>query len=134
MANAINNEFVEAMKKYENYEELIKNEQEKIKDNQNQIKSMKEKQDNLENKIIQYITANKLNSYDFEVERHIVKVSESKTTETLSREFVEEKLSDFLKDANLAKKATDHIYESRIVKTRPVLKLLKKKEKKTGKK
>jgi transketolase len=130
MTNAVNKDFIEAMKKYENYEELIKNEQDKMKEFQNKIKTYKEKQDNLENKILQYITANKLNNYDFELQNHMVKVSESKTTETITRDLVEQKLSEFLKDINLGKKATDYIYENRQIKTRPVLKLLKKKQNK----
>lgn len=134
MSNAINNDFVEAMKKYENYEELIKTEQEKMKEYQDKVKFYKEKQDNLESKIIQYITTNKLNNYDFELQHHMIKVGESKTTETVTRELVEQKLSEFLKDVNLGKKATEYIYSNREVKTRPVLKLLKKKEKKNGKK
>jgi hypothetical protein len=127
MSNPINNEFVEAMKKYENYDELIKNEQEKMKEFQDKVKFYKEKQDNLESKIIQYITTNKLNNYDFELQNHMIKVGESKTTETITKELVEQKLSEFLKDVNLGKKATEYIYSNREVKTRPVLKLLKKK-------
>jgi hypothetical protein len=127
MSNPINNEFVEAMKKYENYDELIKTEQEKMKEFQDKVKFYKEKQDNLESKIIQYITTNKLNNYDFELQNHMIKVSESKTTETITKELVEQKLSEFLKDVNLGKKATEYIYSNREVKTRPVLKLLKKK-------
>jgi hypothetical protein len=134
MSNAINNDFVDAMKKYENYEELIKSEQDKMKEFQDKVKFYKEKQDNLESKIIQYITANKLNNYDFELQHHMIKVGESKTTESVSRELIEDRLSDFLKDVNLGKKATEFIYNNREVKTRPVLKLLKKKEKKITKK
>ena len=134
MSNPINNEFVEAMKKYENYDELIKTEQERMKEFQDKVKFYKEKQDNLESKIIQYITTNKLNNYDFELQHHMIKVGESKSTETVTRELVEQKLSEFLKDINLGKKATEYIYSNREVKTRPILKLLKKKEKKTVKK
>lgn len=134
MSNPINNDFVDAMKKYENFEELIKNEQDKMKEFQEKIKYYKEKQDNLESKIIQYINTNKLNNYDFELQHHMIKVGESKTTETITKELLENKLSEFLKDVNLGKKATEYIYNNREVKTRPVLKLLKKKEKKNIKK
>ena len=78
--------------------------------------------DKIQAGIIDYMSANKLEDKDLIISDGKLKYSYSKTSESISKGYIEQKLAIFLKNPQVAKEATEFIYSSRTTKKKATLK------------
>ena len=78
--------------------------------------------DKIQSGIIDYMSVNKLEDKELIISDGKLKYSSSKTSEPLSKSYIEQKLTMFLKNPQLAKDATEFLYSSRAIKTKVILK------------
>jgi hypothetical protein len=98
--------------------------QENISSVQKVLKDKRNRQKKLGEFVIAYMTKE-----DKEIcqigEGDMVMIKKRKTTESLKRPHVEAILKDILKDEDMAKESTERIFNSRVQKETPILKLSK---------
>ena len=85
--------------------------------------------DKIQAGIIDYMSANKLEDKDLIISDGKLKYSYSKTSESISKGYIEKQLTIFLKNPKIAKEATEFIYSNRATKSKAVLKRTIKKKK-----
>jgi seryl-tRNA synthetase len=104
------NDFITLNKEEEMYKEKMKN--------------LKNKKDKIHDTIINYMSNNDILDKEIIFENNKIKCGSSKTTESITKKLIFERLKQFLKDENLATQATNHIYSDRNSSQKLVLKIL----------
>ena len=94
--------------------------QQKIKDvnaemapYQKKIKSYRERSDGLESKILDYMKENRMDKSKLEIGDVVITMGESKRTEAVNRDYLQQKARDFFKDDKIAEKFVNFVYETR---------------------
>ena len=77
------------------------------------IKDEKKAADDLEVKIIDYMSQNNLESSKIEIGDIQIHMRDYKRTDTMNREYLEKKCTEFLRDEKTAKKLVDYIFQGR---------------------
>jgi|688.fasta_scaffold1145301_2 hypothetical protein len=77
------------------------------------IKEYKKDADELEVKIVDYMVQNNLESSKIEIGDVQIYMRDYKRTETMSREYLDKKCLEFLRDEKTAKKLVDYIFQGR---------------------
>jgi hypothetical protein len=91
------------------------------------MKYIKTKKDKLHNSVINYMSENNLTHKDILFEDSKISCTTVKTTESITKRLIFEKLKEFLKNEDIAEKATQHIYNDRAVTQKYALKISNKK-------
>ena len=77
------------------------------------IKDEKKAADELEVKIVDYMSQNNLESSKIEIGDIQIHMRDYKRTETMNREYLEKKCTDFLRDEKTAKKLVEFLFQGR---------------------
>ena len=77
------------------------------------IKDEKKAADDLEVKIVDYMSQNNLESSKIEIGDIQIHIRDYKRTETMNREYLERKCTEFLRDEKTAKKLVEYIFQGR---------------------
>ena len=77
------------------------------------IKEQKKEADELEIKIVDYMSQNNLEESKIEIGNITIHMRDYKRTETMNREYLEKKCTEFLRDEKTAKKLVEYLFESR---------------------
>jgi len=77
------------------------------------IKEEKKAADELEVKIVDYMSQNNLENSKIEIGDIQIHIRDYKKTETMNREYLERKCTDFLRDEKTAKKLVEYIFQGR---------------------
>ena len=104
------NDFITLNKEEEIYKEKMKN--------------LKTKKDKIHDTIINYMSNNDILDKEIIFENNKIKCGSSKTTESITKKLIFERLKQFLKDENLATQATNYIYSDRNSSQKLILKIL----------
>ena len=78
-----------------------------------QIKEEKKTADELEVKIVDYMSQNNLENSKIEIGDIQIHIRDYKRTETMNREYLEKKCTEFLRDEKTAKKLVEYIFQGR---------------------
>jgi len=114
--------FNKDLNKWNNIQETISDLNKEIKPLELKIKKMKEVGKHYEDKILRYMEQNNLTKKKIELGDEMIFCQNSNYTGGVSRDLVEKRLSEFLNDSKMAKRATDFIYEGRVKNERLSLK------------
>jgi hypothetical protein len=77
------------------------------------IKEEKKAADDLEVKIVDYMSQNNLENSKIEIQNITIYMRDYKRMETMNREYLEKKCTEFLRDEKTAKKLVDYIFQGR---------------------
>jgi hypothetical protein len=77
------------------------------------IKEEKKAADELEVKIVDYMSQNNLESSKIEIGDIQISMRDYKKTETMNREYLERKCTEFLRDEKTAKKLVEYLFQGR---------------------
>ena len=77
------------------------------------IKDEKKAADELEVKIVDYMSQNNLESSKIEIGDIQIHIRDYKRTETMNREYLEKKCTEFLRDEKTAKKLVEFLFQGR---------------------
>ena len=77
------------------------------------IKEEKKAADELEVKIVDYMSQNNLESSKIEIGDIQISMRDYKRTETMNREYLEKKCTEFLRDEKTAKKLVEFLFQGR---------------------
>jgi hypothetical protein len=77
------------------------------------IKEQKKEADELEVKIVDYMSQNNLEKSKIEIGDIQIYIRDYKRTETMNREYLERKCMEFLRDEKTAKKLVDYLFQGR---------------------
>lgn len=77
------------------------------------IKEEKKAADDLEVKIVDYMSQNNLESSKIEIGDIQIHIRDYKRTETMNREYLEKKCTEFLRDEKTAKKLVEFLFQGR---------------------
>jgi hypothetical protein len=78
-----------------------------------QIKQEKKAADELEVKIVDYMSQNNLENSKIEIGDIQIHMRDYKRTETMNREYLEKKCTEFLRDERTAKKLVEFLFQGR---------------------
>ena len=102
-------------------------EEKKIKEKLSEIKKNK---DGVETLIIEYMVSHSIQDKDIHIGDHVMKYGEAKSTESITKKLILEKLTEFFGGNSAeAERATEFIYSNRSSTSKPFLKLGLNKEK-----
>lgn len=79
----------------------------------NRIKEEKKAADELEVKIVDYMSQNNLENSKIEIGDIQISMRDYKRTETMNREYLEKKCTEFLRDEKTAKKLVEYLFQER---------------------
>lgn len=105
--------FKKTILEYEKMQQAIKNLNAQLAPYQKKLKHYKERSAGLEGKIVDYMRENKLGGSKLELGDVVITMGETKRTESVSRDYMLKKCSEFLRDEKLAKKLVEYVYGSR---------------------
>jgi len=77
------------------------------------IKEEKKAADELEVKIVDYMSQNNLENSKIEIGDIQISMRDYKRTETMNREYLEKKCTEFLRDEKTAKKLVEYLFQGR---------------------
>ena len=77
------------------------------------IKEEKKAADDLEVKIVDYMSQNNLEESKIEIGNITIHMRDYKRTETMNREYLEKKCTEFLRDEKTAKKLVEYLFQGR---------------------
>ena len=77
------------------------------------IKEQKKEADELEVKIVDYMCENNLENSKIEIGDITIHMRDYKRSETMNREYLEKKCTEFLRDEKTAKKLVEYIFQGR---------------------
>jgi hypothetical protein len=77
------------------------------------IKEEKKAADELEVKIVDYMSQNNLENSKIEIGDIQIHIRDYKRTETMNREYLEKKCTEFLRDERTAKKLVEYLFQGR---------------------
>ena len=106
--------FNKDLNKWTNLQETIADLMKEIKPLEEKLKKTKEIGKHYEDKILRYMEQNNLTGKKIELGDDMLFCQKSQSTGGVSRDLVEKRLTEFLKDNKMAKKATEYIYNGRI--------------------
>ena len=106
-------EFKKCILEWENNQKKIKEITQQIQPYQKKISQLKSQTDELEKRIITYMRENKMGGSKLELGDVVITMGETKRTESVSRDYLMKRCSEFLRDEKLAKKLVEYVYESR---------------------
>lgn len=93
------------------------------------LQEIKRNKDGAESLILNYIQTNHFEDKDIHIGEHVMKYGETKTTESISKRLILERLTEYFGgNAEEAERATEFIYSNRTSTSRPHLKLLANRE------
>jgi hypothetical protein len=102
-------------------------EEKKMKEKLSEIKKNK---DGVETLIIEYMVSHSIQDKDIHIGDHVMKYGEAKSTESITKKLILEKLTEFFGgNREEAERATEFIYSNRSSTSKPFLKLGPNKEK-----
>lgn len=84
-----------------------------IKPVMDKIKEQKKEADELEVKIVDYMSQNNLVNSKIEIGDIMINIRDYKRMETMNREYLETKCTEFLRDEKTAKKLVDYLFQGR---------------------
>jgi hypothetical protein len=79
----------------------------------NRIKEEKKAADELEVKIVDYMCQNNLENSKIEIGEITINIRDYKRTETMTRDYLENKCTEFLRDERTAKKLVEYLFQGR---------------------
>ena len=79
----------------------------------NKLNELKPKKDKIQDTIVNYMSNNDILDKDIILENNKIKCTSSKTTESITKKLILNKLTEFLKNEEIAQKATNYIYNDR---------------------
>ena len=106
--------FNKDLNKWNNLQDTISDLMKEIKPLEDKLKKMKDVKKHYEDKIIRYMEQNNLTGKKIELGDDVLFCQKSNYTGGVSRDLVEKRLAEFLKDGKMAKRATDFIYDGRV--------------------
>ena len=77
------------------------------------IKEEKKAADELEVKIVDYMCQNNLENSKIEIGEITINIRDYKRTETMTRDYLENKCTEFLRDERTAKKLVEYLFQGR---------------------
>ena len=77
------------------------------------IKEQKKEADELEVKIVDYMCQNNLENSKIEIGDIMIHMRDYKRTETMNRDYLEKKCTEFLRDEKTAKKLVEYLFQGR---------------------
>jgi hypothetical protein len=77
------------------------------------IKEQKKLADELEVKIVDYMSQNNLENSKIEIGEITIHMRDYKRVETMNREYLEKKCTEFLRDEKTAKKLVEYLFQGR---------------------
>ena len=80
---------------------------------QQKIKGYKERANDIETKILDYMKQNRMDKSKLEIGDVVITMGESKRTESVNREYLLQKAKDYFKDDKQAEKFVNFVYETR---------------------
>jgi hypothetical protein len=84
-----------------------------IQPHTDKINQHKKEADELEVKIVDYMCQNNLESSKIEIGNIMIHLRDYKRTETMNREYMEKKCTEFLRDEKTAKNLVDYLFQGR---------------------
>lgn len=106
-------EFKKAILDWNNIQQKIKEANEQIAPFQRKIKGYKERANDIETKILDYMKQNRMDKSKLEIGDVVITMGESKRTESVNREYLLQKAKDYFKDDKQAEKFVNFVYETR---------------------
>jgi len=103
----------------ENKDDLKKNIQEYLRlksienEYKNKISTIRESSDNIENNIVSYMNDNDFLDKEIIFDKNKLKCTNLKTQESITKKLIIDRLKKFLKNDDVALKATEFIYDNR---------------------
>ena len=114
----VSNEFKGCIKRWV----MIDNKQAKLRKLTSELRKEKDK---VQNYILDYMSKNKMNNTNIIISDGKLSYGESKSTQTISRKYIIEKLTKYFKSEDKAEEIADLLYNNREVKSKSVLKRFK---------
>ena len=105
--------FKKMILEYEKMQQAIKNLNAQLVPYQRKLKQYKDRAGNLEGKIVDYMREDKMGGSKLELGDVVITMGETERTESVSRDYLLKRCSEFLRDEKLAKKLVEYVYESR---------------------
>ena len=88
---------------------------------QQKIRLLKDKSDQLEKSIISHMQHNQMGGSKIEIGDIMITLGEAKRTESVNREYLLRRATEFLQNDKMAKKLVDYVYEKRTQTITPTL-------------
>jgi len=88
---------------------------------QQKIRLLKDKSDQLEKSIVSHMQHNQMGGSKIEIGDVMITLGEAKRTESVNREYLLRRATEFLQNDKLAKKLVDYVYEKRSQTITPTL-------------
>lgn len=105
--------FKKTILEWNTIQQRIKETNEQIAPFQKRIKSYKDKSENLENQILEYMVQNNMNKSKIELGDVVITMGESKRTESVTRDYLLTKAKEFFKNDIVAEKFVSFVYDKR---------------------
>jgi len=105
--------FKKTILEWNTIQQRIKETNEQIAPFQKRIKSYKDKAENLENQILEYMVQNNMNKSKIELGDVVITMGESKRTESVTRDYLLTKAKEFFKNDIVAEKFVSFVYDKR---------------------
>ena len=119
MSNSVSNEFKLSIKKWVD----IDNKQKKLREVSSNLRKDKDK---YQEYILDYMSNNNIKNKNILINDGKLCYSETKTTQTITKKYIIDKLTTYFKSSKKANDIADLLYDNREVKKKSVLKRLKK--------
>ena len=88
------------------------------------MSDIKKDKDGVESLIIEYMVSHSIQDKDIHIGEHVMKYGEAKSTESITKKLILEKLTEFFGGNSAeAERATEFIYSNRSSTSKPFLKL-----------
>lgn len=88
---------------------------------QQKIRLLKDKSDQLEKSIVSHMQSNQMGGSKIEIGDVMITLGESKRTESVNRDYLLKRATEFLQNDKLAKKLVDYVYDKRAQTVTPTL-------------
>ena len=106
-------EFKKLIVQWEKINRRIEELERQIQPITDRIKEEKKAADELEVKIVDYMSQNNLENSKIEIGDIQIHIRDYKRTETMNREYLEKKCMEFLRDEKTAKKLVEYLFQER---------------------
>ena len=106
---------------WEQTQRKIKEVNAQIQPFQQKIRLLKDKSDQLEKSIVSHMQRNQMGGSKIEIGDVMITLGESKRTESVNRDYLLKRATEFLQNDKLAKKLVDYVYDKRSQTITPTL-------------
>ena len=106
---------------WEQTQRKIKEVNAQIQPFQQKIRLLKDKSDQLEKSIVSHMQRNQMGGSKIEIGDVMITLGESKRTESVNRDYLLKRATEFLQNDKLAKKLVDYVYDKRSQTVTPTL-------------